>query len=69
MEDLIGSLEVGKRADLIIIDRDIFELTPDEIWDTRVLTTMMNGKVVYLASEVTEALGIDDYPELEFHAD
>jgi predicted amidohydrolase YtcJ len=47
MEDKIGSLEVGKRADLIIIDRDIFELTPDQIWDTNVLLTMMNGNITY----------------------
>lgn len=67
MEEVIGSLEVGKRADLIVIDRDIFQLTPDEIWDTQVLTTMVNGRVVYIADEVKEALGIDDFPDLEFH--
>ena len=47
MENKLGSLEVGKRADLIIIDRDIFELTADEIWDTEVLLTMMNGNVAF----------------------
>ena len=67
MEDKIGSLEVGKKADIIVIDRDIFSLTPDEIWDTKVLSTMVNGKVVYLASEVTAEIGIDDFPDLEFH--
>ncbi len=50
MEDLIGTLEPGKRADLIIIDRNIFELKPDEIWDTNVLVTMLNGEVVYQAA-------------------
>ncbi len=47
LEDKIGSLEVGKRADLIVLDQDIFELTPDEIWNTNVLTTMLNGRIVY----------------------
>ena len=47
MEDTIGSLEVGKRADLIIIDQDIFELTPDEIWNTNVFYTMMNGNITF----------------------
>ena len=67
MEDKIGSVEVGKRADLIVIDRDIFSLTPDEIWDTKVLSTMVNGKVVYLASDAVEEVGIDDFPDLDFH--
>lgn len=49
LEDKIGSIEVGKRADMIVIDRDIFELasTPDEIWDTNVLATMSNGRIVH----------------------
>lgn len=47
MEKIIGSLEVGKRADLIIIDRDIFTIEKDEIVGTNVLITMMNGKIVH----------------------
>ena len=47
LEDKIGSIEVGKRADMIVIDQDIFELTPDEIWNTQVLTTMMNGRITH----------------------
>jgi predicted amidohydrolase YtcJ len=46
-EDIIGSLEVGKRADLIVLDRNPFELTPDEIAEVNVLATMMNGVVVH----------------------
>ncbi len=45
MEDIIGSIEVGKRADLIVVDRNILEATPEEIVESKVLTTMMNGKV------------------------
>ena len=46
-EETIGSIEVGKRADLIVLDRNLFESTPDEIAETNVLATMMNGKVVH----------------------
>lgn len=46
-EDIIGSLEVGKRADLIVLDRNPFEITADEIAETNVLATMMNGVVVH----------------------
>jgi predicted amidohydrolase YtcJ len=45
MEDKIGSLEVGKLADLIVIDQNIMEIDPNEIHRTRVLMTMMDGKV------------------------
>lgn len=47
IEDIVGSLEVGKLADLIIVDRDILAASPDAIAETRVLATMMNGKFVY----------------------
>jgi predicted amidohydrolase YtcJ len=45
MEDRIGSLEVGKLADLIVVDQNIMEIDPNEIHQTRVLMTMMDGKV------------------------
>ncbi len=46
-EEIIGSLEVGKRADLIVLDRNPFEGTTDEIAEINVLATMMNGRVVH----------------------
>ncbi len=42
-----GSLEAGKLADLIVIDRDLFTIEPSEIGKTEVLITMVGGKVVY----------------------
>jgi predicted amidohydrolase YtcJ len=42
-----GSLEKGKLADLIVIDRDLFEIEPTAIGKTEVLLTMVGGKVVY----------------------
>ena len=47
MEDKIGSIEVGKKADLIVLDRNLFEIPAEEIPEVNVLATMMNGKVVH----------------------
>jgi predicted amidohydrolase YtcJ len=42
-----GSLEPGKLADFILLDRDLFKIEPSEIGKTEVLITMVGGKVVY----------------------
>jgi len=42
-----GSLEVGKLADLIVLDRNLFEIPAEEIADVQVLLTVVGGKVVY----------------------
>jgi hypothetical protein len=47
MDDRIGSLEPGKYADLIVIDRDVTAIAPNQIGATKVLLTMVGGKVVY----------------------
>ena len=46
-----GSLEVGKAADFIIIDRDLFAIEPEDIGETRVLATFVDGVQVYAAGE------------------
>jgi hypothetical protein len=46
-EDRLGSLERGRIADFIFIDRDIFAVSPREIRDTRVLETWMAGRKVW----------------------
>jgi predicted amidohydrolase YtcJ len=47
MEDDIGSLEVGKKADLVVLDRNLFETDAYEIHKTEVVMTLMDGNVVY----------------------
>jgi len=42
-----GSLEPGKLADLVILDQDILRIRPEEIIKTRILLTMVDGKIVY----------------------
>ena len=42
-EEILGSLEPGKKADFIILDRDIFEIDPSQLWQTQVLQTWVNG--------------------------
>jgi predicted amidohydrolase YtcJ len=46
-EKVKGSLEVGKLGDLIVIDRDYPTCPPDDVKDTKVLLTVVGGKVVY----------------------
>ena len=47
--DSIGSVAPGKRADLVLRDRDVLTVSPDEMRDTNVVWTMVAGKVVYRA--------------------
>jgi predicted amidohydrolase YtcJ len=47
--DSIGSIAAGKRADLVLLDRDVLTVSPEEMRDTKVVWTMVAGKTVYRA--------------------
>jgi predicted amidohydrolase YtcJ len=50
------SLEVGKSADIIVLDRNILRVKPREVHETRVLRTLLRGRTVYRATRAREAL-------------
>ena len=52
-ENVRGTIEAGKLADFTVLDRDIFEVLPGEILETKVTYTVVGGRVVYEA-------GVDD---------
>ena len=47
MEDRIGSIEVGKMADFIILEQNIFDIPIDDVADTHVMQTYFEGTLVY----------------------
>ena len=46
-ERVKGSLEVGKMADIVVLDRDLFSIPPEELLDTKVRMTICHGRVVF----------------------
>jgi len=48
-EDLLGSLEVGKLADLVVLDRDYMTVPVEDIRDLNSVLTMVDGRIVYEA--------------------
>jgi hypothetical protein len=47
LEDRVGSLEAGKLADLVVLDRDVLTCPVETIKDTQCLRTYVGGKLVY----------------------
>jgi predicted amidohydrolase YtcJ len=50
-EKVLGSLEVGKQADLVVLDRDYMTVPVADIKDTRPTLTMVGGRVVFSAAK------------------
>ena len=47
MENKIGQIKAGAYADIVVYEKDMFELTPEEILDDEVIMTIFDGKTVY----------------------
>jgi predicted amidohydrolase YtcJ len=46
-EDRVGSIEEGKLADVVVLERNLFELDPHEIGEVEVIMTLLGGRIVY----------------------
>jgi predicted amidohydrolase YtcJ len=46
-EQLVGSIENGKLADLIVLDGNLFDMTAAQIKQTQVVMTLLDGEIVY----------------------
>jgi predicted amidohydrolase YtcJ len=46
-QNIQGSLTPGKLADLVVLDRDLFSIHPEQILDTQVIMTVFDGRIVY----------------------
>ena len=49
LETKVGSLETGKLADIVVLEKDLYKIPPSDISTTKVKLTMMNGNVTYRA--------------------
>jgi len=45
-ESIKGSIETGKLSDLVVLTQNIFEIPPEEIQNTRVKMTIVNGEII-----------------------
>lgn len=54
LEERIGSIEAGKDADFIVLERDLFEIPIDEVGETQVAQTWFNGRLVYERGNATD---------------
>jgi hypothetical protein len=57
LENKIGTLEVGKWADIAVWDRDLYSVSSDKIKDLKCLMTLLGGEVVYTAPDAAIGIG------------
>lgn len=49
MEDKLGSIEVGKLADFVVVDKNLFDIPTEEIHTCKVVETIRDGITTYIA--------------------
>jgi hypothetical protein len=47
MEDRIGSIEIGKLADLVVLDEDLFKMDADNIYEIKPSAVVMEGELIH----------------------
>lgn len=52
LEKSLGSLEVGKVGDVVVLDRNLFEIPPERVGEAKVLLTLFEGREIYRAPEL-----------------
>lgn len=57
LDKQVGSIEVGKFADLIVLDKDFMGVSDEELGRNQVLLTMVGGKIVMAINALSAALG------------
>ena len=62
IDDEVGTIEVGKKADLILLDQNLFDIDPAQIPKTRVLGTMFDGRIVH---DVLYGIGDSELVDIE----
>jgi len=58
-EDELGTLEVGKFADLVVLDRDYFTVPVDDILKVRTPMTLVGGKIIQLQESLAKEFGVE----------
>ena len=52
LDDEVGSIEVGKAADLVVLDRDLFDRAAGAIGESRVVGTFIDGRAVFEGADL-----------------
>ncbi len=63
MEDKLGSIEAGKYADLVILEKNLFDVDAEDIADVKILATIMNGNYTY---EYDERVAMNNNKQLTY---
>lgn len=61
-DEIVGSLEPGKRADYVVIQNDLLDRPDDTIRDNKVIAVALDGELEHMTEEAEEAISIERQP-------